>query len=44
MPTRPPWWPLLADTKVQKFADGMQLVKSILVKGKLVNLILKPKV
>jgi len=32
----------LADTKVQKFADGMQLVKKILVKGKLINLIFKP--
>ena len=33
----------LADTKVQKFSDGMELVKTILVKGKLVNLIFKPK-
>jgi len=33
----------LADAKVQKFADGMQLVKKILVKGKLVNLIFKPQ-
>ena len=33
----------LADAKVQKFSDGMELVKTILVKGKLVNLIFKPK-
>ena len=33
----------LADAKVQKFSEGMDLVKTILVKGKLVNLIFKPK-
>jgi leucyl-tRNA synthetase len=31
------------DTKVQKAMDGMELVRSIVVKNKLVNLILKPK-
>ena len=34
----------LADGKVAKAAEGMELVKTILVKNKLVNLILKPKV
>ena len=33
----------LADTKVAKIAEGMDLVKSIVVKGRLVNLIFKPK-
>ena len=33
----------LADPKVAKLADGMELVKTILVKNKLVNLIFKPK-
>ena len=33
----------LAEPKVQKLADGMTLVKSIVVKGKLVSLIFKPK-
>jgi leucyl-tRNA synthetase len=33
----------LADPKVAKLAEGMTLVKSIVVKGKLVSLILKPK-
>jgi leucyl-tRNA synthetase len=33
----------LADPKVQKFTDGMELFKIILVKNKLVNLIVKPK-
>ena len=33
----------LADAKVQKFSEGMELVKTILVKGKLVNLIFKPR-
>ena len=32
-----------ADAKVQKFTDGMQLVKSIVVPGRLVNLIVKPQ-
>ena len=31
-----------ADPKVQKFTDGMNLVKSIVVPGRLVNLIVKP--
>ncbi len=33
----------LADPKVAKAAEGMELVKTILVKNKLVNLIFKPK-
>ncbi len=33
----------LADPKIAKLAEGMTLVKSIVVKGKLVSLILKPK-
>ena len=33
----------LADPKVQKFTAGMDIVKVILVKNKLVNLIVKPK-
>jgi len=33
----------LADNKIAKLAEGMTLVKSIVVKGKLVSLILKPK-
>ncbi len=33
----------LADPKVQKFTDGMALVKSIVVPGRLVNLIVKPQ-
>ena len=33
----------MADPKVQKFTAGMDLVKVILVKNKLVNLIVKPK-
>jgi leucyl-tRNA synthetase len=32
-----------ADGKVQKAMDGMELVRAIVVKNKLVNLILKPK-
>jgi leucyl-tRNA synthetase len=32
-----------AETKVQKAMDGMELVRAIVVKNKLVNLILKPK-
>jgi len=32
----------LADEKVARFTDGMQIVKTILVKNKLVNLIVKP--
>jgi len=31
-----------ADEKVQKFMDGMQLVKAIVVKGKMVSLVVKP--
>ncbi|MGN0986153.1 MAG: class I tRNA ligase family protein, partial [Candidatus Enterenecus sp.] len=31
-----------ADEKVRKFTDGMTLVKSIVVPGRLVNLIVKP--
>jgi leucyl-tRNA synthetase len=34
---------VLADSKLAKYADGMELVKVILVKNRLVNLILKPK-
>jgi len=33
----------LADEKVAKLAEGMTLVKSIVVKGKLVSLIFKPQ-
>ena len=33
----------LAEPKIQKLAEGMTLVKSIVVKGKLVSLIFKPK-
>ncbi len=33
----------LADPKIAKLAQGMQLVKSIVVKGRLVNLIFKPQ-
>ena len=33
----------LAEPKIAKLADGMELVKSIVVKGRLVNLIFKPK-
>ena len=33
----------LQDPKVQKFIGGMDIVKGILVKNKLVNLIVKPK-
>ena len=33
----------LAEPKVVKLAEGMQLVKSIVVKGKLVSLIFKPQ-
>ena len=33
----------LADSKIAKLAEGMELVKSIVVKGKLVSLIFKPK-
>ena len=33
----------MAEPKVQKFSAGMSLVKTILVKGKLVNLIFKPQ-
>ena len=33
----------LADPKVQKFTDGMEVFKVILVKNKLINLIVKPK-
>ena len=32
-----------ADEKVRKFTDGMALVKSIVVPGRLVNLIVKPQ-
>ena len=31
-----------ADEKIKKYLDGMQIVKTICVKGRLVNLILKP--
>ena len=31
-----------ADTKIQKYLEGMQIVKTIVVKGRIVNLILKP--
>ena len=34
----------LKDPKVAKFTDGMDIVKVILVKNKLINLIVKPKV
>ena len=33
----------LTEPKIAKLADGMELVKSIVVKGRLVNLIFKPK-
>ena len=33
-----------ADAKVQKFTGGMALVKTIVVPGRLVNLIVKPQV
>ena len=33
----------LADAKVQKFTDGMEIFKVILVKNKLINLIVRPK-
>ena len=33
----------LADEKIAKLAEGMTLVKSIVVKGKLVSLIFKPQ-
>ena len=33
----------LADEKVRRFTDGMELVKSIVVPGRLVNLIVKPR-
>ena len=33
----------LADPKIVKLSEGMNLVKSIVVKGKLVSLIFKPK-
>ena len=33
----------LAEPKIAKLAEGMELVKSIVVKGRLVNLIFKPK-
>ncbi len=33
----------LADPKIGKYAEGMEIVKVILVKNRLVNLILKPK-
>ena len=33
----------LADPKIAKLAEGMEIVKTILVKNKLVNLIFKPK-
>lgn len=33
----------LADEKVRRFTDGMTLVKSIVVPGRLVNLIVKPQ-
>ena len=33
----------LAESKIAKLADGMELVKSIVVKGRLVNLIFKPR-
>ena len=35
------WAMTLADAKVAKFTDGMDIVKVILVKNKLVNLIVK---
>ena len=34
---------VLADAKLAKYTDGMDIVKVILVKNRLVNLILKPK-
>ena len=33
----------MKDAKVQKFTEGMDIVKVILVPNKLVNLIVKPK-
>ena len=32
-----------ADEKIQRLMQGMEIVKTIVVKGKLVNLILKPQ-
>ena len=38
-----PWWPpLWRSDKVKKATEGMSVVKTILVKNKLVNLIVKP--
>ena len=33
----------MKDAKVQKFTEGMEIIKVILVKNKLINLIVKPK-
>ena len=33
----------LAEPKIARMAEGVDLVKSIVVKGRLVNLIFKPK-
>ena len=33
----------MAEPKIAKLAEGMDLVKSIVVRGKLVSLIFKPK-
>ena len=33
----------LAEPKIAKLVEGMQLVKSIVVKGRLVDLIFKPR-
>ena len=32
-----------ADAKIQRLMEGMELVKTIVAKGKLVNLVLKPQ-
>lgn len=34
---------VFADSKLSKYTDGMEIVKVILVKNRLINLILKPK-
>ena len=32
-----------ADPKIERYLEGMQIVKTIVVKGRIVNLILKPQ-
>ena len=33
----------LADEKIKRYLEGMEIAKTIVVKGRLVNLILKPQ-